>query len=77
MEPQFVEHPNGRLYEVIVVSGYPSNHEGHRGCCHVDHDGQRVEISAHVPEHRRPHVIAEALTGVSGYRLVPVRGPVS
>lgn len=76
--PEYVESPGGRLYEVVVVSGYPTKNR-RRFRCLIDSDSQRIEVSDKVAAEERSEVIARALSGVFGgstWCLVPVVGRV-
>lgn len=79
-DPIFVEHSNGRLYEVVQVDFYPRTDQGEFVKCHVNHRLQRVEISETVREAERPALLARALGQspvLPPWQLVPVIGSVA
>lgn len=71
--------PEHRLYEAVVVHGYPTKN-GRPVRCLIDPGNQRIEVSDTVPEDDRKNVIARALAGASvgsAWTLVPYLGRVS
>lgn len=77
----FAEHPNGRIYSVVDVPGFPLDASG-MPCECVTHDAeQRIEISSYVEgTAQRAALVAEAmgypLTTGAVWRLVPVKGKI-
>ena len=63
----FVEASNGRLYEVVEVTGYPHDCRGRECRCCVYHAAQRVDLSEHVGVLEGQRLVARAL----GYALTP------
>lgn len=66
-----------RLYERVVVPGYPVDRHGRQCRCHLDRARQRIEIGDVVPEEERDALtcrVVEAELGITSVRLVPVIG---
>lgn len=75
-QPIFIDHPNGRLYEVVEVAGYPRTERGDTVRCHVDHGRQRIEVTSHVRGAQRNALIERACGGLV-LQIVPMVGQVA
>lgn len=76
----YTEHPNGRIYQVVDVDGYPADANGVPCKCVACDDEQRIELSRSVHGGERAALIAEVMgldvSGGAVWRLAPVRGEI-
>lgn len=74
----YVESPNGRLYEVVTVPGFPPGDHGPCKCL-FDHEAQTIAVSDTIADEDIPALIAGYFRLTSPgvpWSLVPVVGRV-
>jgi hypothetical protein len=69
-----------RSYELLIVPR-PLFADGEETWCVIDHEQQRIELSAAVPDERRLSVVAEAVSQAwqdtpGPWRMIPLTEPV-
>lgn len=68
-----------RMYERVIVAGYPTDRHGRKCRCHLDRARQRIEMSELVPEDERQALtcrVIEAELGITSVSLVPFVGEI-